>query len=168
MKRKALVSLLAACMLLLAACGDSGGSTPAPNNNTTPSNNQTQTQTQTQTRPNNQPSGGGSQNTAPGKDARWDGFYGLWENIDSNVWLELNSDETWAIYNSEGDVTVNGYAVFEDEDAYLYEAGDNLFMTVSITDAGRLNADVTGDGEIQPDDVTAMLQYIAKKILSFD
>ncbi|MBE6910235.1 MAG: hypothetical protein E7474_11805 [Ruminococcaceae bacterium] len=134
MRRKALVSLLAVCMLLLVACGGSGGSTPAPNNNTTPSNNQTQPQT----RPNNQPSGGGSQNTAPGKDARWDGFFGLWENVDSNVWLELNSDETWAMYNSDGDVTINGTVVFEDEDAYLYDTGDNFFMTISITDAGRL------------------------------
>ena len=64
-----------------------------------------------------------------------------------------------------GDANTDGS--FDIADAVLASRYIVADADAVLTDAGRLNADVTGDGAIQPDDVTMMLQRIAKKIQVF-
>ena len=64
-----------------------------------------------------------------------------------------------------GDANTDGS--FDIADAVLASRYIIADADAVLTDAGRLNADVTGDGAIQPDDVAAMLQRIAKKIQVF-
>ena len=64
-----------------------------------------------------------------------------------------------------GDVNADG--AFDVSDAVLASRYIIEDKSAFISDAGKRNADVTGDGELTQDDVTAMLQRIAKKIPQF-
>ena len=64
-----------------------------------------------------------------------------------------------------GDANTDGS--FDIADAVLASRYIVSDADVVLTDTGKMNADVTGDGAIQPDDVAAMLQRIAKKIQVF-
>ena len=64
-----------------------------------------------------------------------------------------------------GDANTDGS--FDIADAVLASRYIVADADAVLTDTGKMNADVTGDGAIQPDDVAAMLQRIAKKIQVF-
>ncbi len=138
MKKKAIVSLFAACAILLAGCGSSNKVqmpiTPAPSNTT--ANNTTSTTPSAPTpAPAPAPAPAPSAQTAQ---TGYELFTGTWENIDSSLWLQIDGDGSWAMYNSAGDVTVDGYLGVEGETAYLYEPSGSLWVSVSHVENGRL------------------------------
>ena len=64
-----------------------------------------------------------------------------------------------------GDANADG--VFDVSDAVLVSRYVVMDKSAFITDAGKRNADVNGDGHVFANDVTMMLQRIAKKISQF-
>lgn len=144
MKKKAIVSLLASCAILLAGCGGgSGTNTPAPA--PTPAAPAQQQATApaapsapaAPAAPSVRPASAGQPEPAKQQ------LLGLWAYSDRNMWVQLWGDHTWAMFNEQGGKTSEGNWDIDGSSAVLYYSDGGYFTTMSLTGSGDL---LDGDG----------------------
>ncbi|MBE7003155.1 MAG: hypothetical protein E7425_02570 [Ruminococcaceae bacterium] len=148
MKKKAIVSLFAACVLLLSACGGSGNKTEpavqAPSDDSSlamasPGGSTTSTPADTSTAA-AASNPAETQPTAPAASAAdVQDFVGLWAYDGESLCMELREDGTWALYNELGGAVSEGTWMMDSGAANLYNEGGNYYVTLEIAGDGMLS-----------------------------
>ncbi len=126
--KKAVISLVAACAILLAGCGgsdDAPATTPSP---ASPATSTTQ-------KPTSSP--------APAAQNGADSLVGLWAYSDQNLWIQLWDDETWAQLDELGGKVAEGSWNADGSDAVLYYDDGGYFTTMSPDPEGMTDSEGT-------------------------
>lgn len=131
MKKKAIVSLAAACAILLAGCG---GKADAPAKTTDPASSTTSTTQQPTPSPAPAPAPSPAQDDASG-------LMGLWAYMDKNIWVQLWDDGTWAQFNELGGRVAEGNWNADGNNAVLYFDDGGYFTTMSPDPDGMTDSD---------------------------